>query len=441
MKDKIKVAKVWTDALANPDKEQIAVVADVLADDIVTGSGKGKQEVLSSLRKWQFGPMFAGGTWGKPQVKGDVVTSTCRFAPDAQYHEATSSVTVNREGLISKVSTVIRAAAPPLGDVIDRVWGPRRGLDGLSAHLEDEYSIKVSEVKQLDNGVLRVDRSDGPSWVARVFPADRRHTSIKGDAAVLKFLEKNDYPAERCANDDPVTTLEGQGVLVTEFIEGKQPDNSERTIRKLGELLGRLHALPKAPKAAQRDGAALHLFTVGGSLREELDTAKACLQVLESRCVGGPHESIYMQLLEQLGKADDFSEMPRALVHTDLVRKNLISVRGGDLVVIDWAGTGYGPRIVSLGVLLFYGSLAKGGWAKDRVDAIVGGYRNHIQLDTEELDRLAEAMEHRLLISETYGFAAGLAGRGIPAGRDEWSGNRELCRAISEHARKAFAAS
>jgi hypothetical protein len=41
----------------------------------------------------------------------------------------------------------------------------RSGLDGLPAHLEGQYGIDVSELTELDVGVFRVDRRDGPSWV------------------------------------------------------------------------------------------------------------------------------------------------------------------------------------------------------------------------------------------------------------------------------------
>ncbi len=80
----------------------------------------------------------------------------------------------------------------------------RSGLEGLPAHPEGRYGIRVAEVTRLDTGVLRVDRRDGPSWVARVFPAARPIEDVDGDAEVLRFLEQNSFPAERCAHPDPV---------------------------------------------------------------------------------------------------------------------------------------------------------------------------------------------------------------------------------------------
>jgi hypothetical protein len=50
----------------------------------------------------------------------------------------------------------------------------RTGLDRLPAHLEHEYGIAITGVLELDVGVYRVARADGPDWVARVFPAAGR---------------------------------------------------------------------------------------------------------------------------------------------------------------------------------------------------------------------------------------------------------------------------
>src|ERR671920_51239 len=50
------------------------------------------------------------------------------------------------------------------------------GTARLPAHLESRYGICVEGVSLLEphgEGVIGVDRSDGPAWVARVFPKPR----------------------------------------------------------------------------------------------------------------------------------------------------------------------------------------------------------------------------------------------------------------------------
>ncbi|HEY7199212.1 MAG TPA: hypothetical protein VIC57_03320, partial [Candidatus Dormibacteraeota bacterium] len=95
-------------------------------------------------------------------------------------------------------------------------WRERTALDELPAHLEAVHGIGVAAVEPMPGGLLfRVERTDGSPWVARVFPSARPIERAHGDAEVLGFLEREDFPAERLAHPDPVSSLDGQGVLVT----------------------------------------------------------------------------------------------------------------------------------------------------------------------------------------------------------------------------------
>ena len=49
----------------------------------------------------------------------------------------------------------------------------KRGVNNVSAHVKDVYGVSVSQVTVLDMGVYRLDREDGPPWVARVFIPER----------------------------------------------------------------------------------------------------------------------------------------------------------------------------------------------------------------------------------------------------------------------------
>jgi hypothetical protein len=82
---------------------------------------------------------------------------------------------------------------------------PRDGIERLPAHLEAHHGISVGEMAELDRGVVRVDRRDGPSWVARVFPRTRPVEAAEGDARILQALERQGFPAERCAVAEPVS--------------------------------------------------------------------------------------------------------------------------------------------------------------------------------------------------------------------------------------------
>ncbi|HEX3689415.1 MAG TPA: hypothetical protein VHV28_06950 [Solirubrobacteraceae bacterium] len=87
----------------------------------------------------------------------------------------------------------------------------RRGVPKLAAHLTEAHGTEVTEIAQLDLGVYRVDR------------------------------------IERPAAQDPVSELEAQPVLVTEYVPSVPPERRRAAIvaagglRALGWLPGGLH--------------------------------------------------------------------------------------------------------------------------------------------------------------------------------------------------------
>ena len=137
---------------------------------------------------------------------------------------------------------------------------PSQTGERLRLHLEARYGIDVTAMTDLDVGVWRVGRADGPDWVARWFPAGRPAEAVAGDAAILRYVAAREFPAERCAADESVSTLDGRAVLVTEWA-GPVPRRERREairgaggLGRLGALLGRLHALPPGVGAVARPG-------------------------------------------------------------------------------------------------------------------------------------------------------------------------------------------
>jgi mycothiol S-conjugate amidase len=123
---------------------------------------------------------------------------------------------------------------PRIGPVIRDVYrGP--GAEALPAHLERQYGIRVEATTKLDIGVLKVSHNGGPPWVARLFVAGRPVERAEQDAEVLRFLERKGIVAERTAHAEPVSTLNGRAVLVTEFVEGGKFSGTPTARRKMGE--------------------------------------------------------------------------------------------------------------------------------------------------------------------------------------------------------------
>ena len=92
----------------------------------------------------------------------------------------------------------------------------------LLAHLLDRYGIDAVAATKLSvhkTYVFRIDRNDGEPWVARAFPPARPRVGVEGDAAILGFLERQGYSAERLAVENAVSDFDGSAVLVTRFVE------------------------------------------------------------------------------------------------------------------------------------------------------------------------------------------------------------------------------
>lgn len=292
--------------------------------------------------------------------------------------------------------------APPtagrIGAYLDQLFG-RRGLADLPGHLEATYGIDVAGLRGLDAGVFRVARADGPDWLARVFPAARPLAAAQRDADILRFLASDEaaFPAERCAAPEAVTTHAGQAVLVTEFVPGGRGRGGAALHERLGDLLGRLHAL--AVPAGLRPGGAWHHVAFEGRPRDEIDAILALLEAASAR-VPAAQAGAYDELHAAVAELEDGSGLPEALVHPDFVPAN---ARAGDdgagPTIIDWTGAGLGPRVWSLGCLL---------WAADRhAGTAMAVYARHVRLQPGELERLAGAVAARWVGLAAWAFATG----------------------------------
>jgi Ser/Thr protein kinase RdoA (MazF antagonist) len=273
----------------------------------------------------------------------------------------------------------------------------RSGLNRLPQHLADTYGFVTTQLAELDVGVFRVDRTDGPSWVARVFPATRHIAEVDADAAILQNLAAGGFPAERCADPRPVSTLDGQAVLVTEFVPPAPALRPGQVFAILGGLLG---ALAKNPATALRPGGAWHTLT-DGDPAAELRAARSLLDESKPR-VPAEHRMLYDVLRGELADLTDFSNLPMAFVHPDFVPTNALPTADEGLVIIDWAGAGRGPRIWPLGFLLY----AAGARSPKLVELVISRYRKHIELQPEELASLEDAICTRPIVLASWSFCA-----------------------------------
>jgi Ser/Thr protein kinase RdoA (MazF antagonist) len=281
------------------------------------------------------------------------------------------------------------------------------------------------------HAVLRIDLADGRSWVARVFPPERRLADLEGDAHILRVLEAHGFPAERCATEAPVSATAGRGVIVTGFVAGERAVGRGHTFGVLGALLGRLHARTEQTSTPARPGGGWHHLIVQGSPAEELEAAMELADQLRARADESQGKT-HRALMDALTDADGCDGLPEGLLHPDFVPVNTIVEPGGGLVVVDWAGAGRGPRLWALAFLLW----AAGARDLRLVDIVVAHYARHVLLTEAELDRLPAAVRARPAVFACWRLATGAGGPQEVLEDLRWA--RRLSTVIADRARQGL---
>lgn len=328
-------------------------------------------------------------------------------------------------------------------------------VSDLKVHLESRYGIQISSLAPIDDdpatrprgswpghypSTLFVRRADGPPWIARVFSsAADQFARVEGDAEILRFLAAHDFPAERIAHDDPVSTFDHSSVIVTRFVDGGRPtdeygrNGSTDSAHELGSLLGRLHALPAVDDGAvARDGGA---EVAGGSFyvgrpKQDLAAAMSFLVSVEDKVAGDDREK-FEWLRDQVENADDAEGLPEALTHSNYHLWAAVGTPGA-LTIVGWAGSGRGPRLPALAWLLR--TTAEGGL--DNLDAVGRGYREYVELNDDEIERLPRILNMRALWLACLVFRMTVNNGDSPTINDGWMhvGSAEYAEQVAARA-------
>lgn len=304
---------------------------------------------------------------------------------------------MTRHGSFKKV---VRRHAQATGQRYTEALTDLEGLDDrmihqpsseqVLTHIRDHYridAVATTNISLHKTWVFRIDRADGDPWIARAFPPARPRSGVEGDAAILRFLEGHEFPAERLAVEDAVSDLDGSTVLVTRYVEHKPFRDVGEKLGLMGDLLGRLHAVPLDEFVSRPGGASGEDPRHEGHPGQDLQAALTFLDAVDTRIAPSGREQ-FEYLRNLMLTADDGYGLPEALVHGNLLHNPdhaLLTDHGP--VAINWKASGRGPRLADFAWLMW------GTWRDPAlIEAAVGGYRRHIDLTDDELDRLEGVM-------------------------------------------------
>jgi Ser/Thr protein kinase RdoA (MazF antagonist) len=328
---------------------------------------------------------------------------------------------MTRDGTFKKV---VRRHAKQTGQRYTQALTDLKGLQArmfhepvaerLLDHLRRQYGIDATTATQVSAhraDVFRIDRSDGEPWIARAFPPARPRASAEGDAAVMRFLARHGYPAERLAAEDAVSDFEGSSVLVTQHIAGAHIPPFTDNMIVMADLVGRLHTLPLDDTVSRPGGAAGTDPTREGSPRQDLLAALALLDAVDTKLPADGREA-FEQLREDLRSADDGDGLPEALLHGNLPHApdHVLRTDQGP-VVFNWTASGRGPRLADFAWLM------RVSWGDPKlIDPAVAAYCRHVELTDEELDRLEGVMYIRPLYLDAFAYHRSVASGHPPEG-------------------------
>lgn len=309
-------------------------------------------------------------------------------------------------------------ARAELEGVEDRLFH-QPAAERLIAHLHHHYGIEATaatKISQHNDHVFRVDLTTGDQWVARVYPPARPSVGVEGDAAILQFLERHDYPAERLATPDAVSELDGASVLITQFVEGTSLPDGREKIAMMGDLLGHLHALELDDAISRPGGAAGDDPIREGGPNQDRLAALSFLDAIDTKLGPATRES-FENLREQVLSADTGDDLPEALLHGNLLHNPDHALLAGEgPVAINWKASGRGPRLADLAYLLWGAEWSDG----HGVEAAANAYRQHVELTEEEVERLEAMMYLRPLYLVCFDFRRAVASGEQPTGNEWW---------------------
>ena len=196
---------------------------------------------------------------------------------------------------------------------------------------------------------------------------------------------------------------------MTRFVAGGQLPDGAAKFAMMGELLGRLHALPYDGSVSRPGGASGEDPSREGTPCQDLLAALSFLDAVGTK-VAPAERDRFEQLRDQVRSADDGHGLPEGLLHGNLLHAPdhvVVSEQGP--VAINWKASGRGPRLADFAYLIW----GTGSWNprrpnRERIDAAANAYHRFVEPTGDELDRLEGVMYIRTLYLACFGYRRAL---------------------------------
>jgi len=274
----------------------------------------------------------------------------------------------------------------------------------------------------------------GQRWFLRLNEG-KSDADVEFEAAVICFLEAAGYPAARLllsVDGSCHVRVRGRQAMVFAFVPGEEVAREAvgvEHVRRIGEQLGRLHAL--APGFA-------------ASRPNPYGPERVAPWIDELEPDGGGDDAVRAalpMLHDELEQSRPLPPAPRGLVHGDLFVDNVLWVGDEVSAVLDWEMSCIEAFAYDLAVAINAWCYADH-FRPDRCRALLEGYRSRATLDAATLAVLYRYTRYaalRYTASRIHAFHLAELGEDRLAWKD-WSRYRDRLRALREMRADGFRA-
>jgi homoserine kinase type II len=254
-----------------------------------------------------------------------------------------------------------------------------------------EYALHPIDYKIIDGGAGNTSYWVGTiknQFVLTIFEINPDLVSKVCD--LLCLLEKYAFPTTRIqklANGDSLTSYQGKAVLLKPYIIGAVEKELDATmLEQLGEMMGKLHAIPSPDSLPDR---------------YEYD-----LQTFPPLTKQGIHQEYENWLAEKyIYLKENISEdLPRGLIHGDLFYDNVL-FDGKELkAIIDFETVCNFYQVFDLGMALIGLCLKDSQVDLKKARLFLKGYQKIRTLETQEKESLQLFAEYAAIAISSWGF-------------------------------------
>ena len=268
-----------------------------------------------------------------------------------------------------------------------------RIFDEEKKFIEEEYQIKILNIKNISNGILnsnfQIDCED-IKYILRIFEADRTLNEEEEELILLNKIASFIPVSEaiKNKNNEYISVFKNKKFALFNYVEGKVIGKIDtHIIREIATYLGKLHAFTK------------DIYPEEYNRKTRLDFNYFYDKISQSNIDFQDKEKLFALASEV--KEHDFSYLPSGIIHGDIFPDNVLFDENNNIkAILDFNESYYAPFIFDLAVVInFWIKINKYDFFTENnfIRDFLNYYSKHRKVTNQELKVLDLACKKMLL--------------------------------------------